>query len=113
MGYGAGTVAARKFGAASLVDPRPFAVGSIVSTLERFTHLEPLLPAMGYSRRQVEELERTINQSDAEVVLIGTPIDLRRVMKIEKPAVRVRYELDPVSGPDLAKLVVDRLTKEQ
>lgn len=113
MGYGAGTVAAHQYGAAELLDPRPFAVGSIVSTLERFTHLEPLLPAMGYSKRQVEELEATINRSDADVVLIGTPIDLRRVMKMDKPAVRVRYELDPVSGPDLAKLVVERLTKQE
>lgn len=113
MGYGAGTVAARKFGAASLVDPTPFAVGSIVDTLNRFHHLEPLLPAMGYSRRQVSELEQTINNSDAEVVLIGTPIDLRRVLKIDKPAVRVRYDLDPVSGPDLGKLVVERLAKRK
>ncbi|OPZ65249.1 MAG: Cyclic 2,3-diphosphoglycerate synthetase [Firmicutes bacterium ADurb.Bin506] len=111
MGYGAGTVAARQHGAAELIDPRPFAVGSIVGTLNRFTHLEPLLPAMGYSKRQVAELESTINRSDADVVLIGTPIDLRRVMKLDKPAVRVRYELDPVSGPDLARLVVDRLAK--
>ncbi|MGB4336984.1 MAG: cyclic 2,3-diphosphoglycerate synthase [Bacillota bacterium] len=109
MGYGAGTVAAHKFGAASLVDPRPFAVGSIVDTLERFRHLEPLLPAMGYSKRQMEELEQTINSSDAELVVIGTPIDLRRVLKLEKPAVRVRYELEPVKGPDLAKLVLERL----
>lgn len=105
MGYGAGVVAARQFGAGELVDPRPFAVGSIVETLERFHHLEPLLPAMGYSKKQIDELETTINRSDAEVVLIGTPIDLRKVLKIDKPAVRVRYELEQESGPDLRDIV--------
>ncbi|MEA4883868.1 MAG: cyclic 2,3-diphosphoglycerate synthase [Clostridia bacterium] len=109
MGYGAGTVAAHQFGAASLVDPRPFAVGSIVDTLNRFHHLEPLLPAMGYGKRQVSELEQTINNSDADVVVIGTPIDLRRVLSIRKPAVRVRYDLEQVSGPDLADIVRARV----
>lgn len=112
MGYGAGVVAARQFGAGELVDPRPFAVGSIVDTLERFHHLEPLLPAMGYSKKQIDELETTINRSDAEVVLIGTPIDLRRVLKIDKPAVRVRYELEQESGPDLRDIVCSKFAKE-
>lgn len=112
MGYGAGVVAARQFGAGELVDPRPFAVGSIVETLERFHHLEPLLPAMGYSKKQIDELETTINRSDAEVVLIGTPIDLRRVLKIDKPAVRVRYELEQESGPDLRDIVCSKFAKE-
>lgn len=111
MGYGAGVVAARQFGAGELVDPRPFAVGSIVDTLERFHHLEPLLPAMGYSKKQIDELETTINRSDAEVVLIGTPIDLRRVLKIDKPAVRVRYELEQESGPDLRDIVCSKFAK--
>lgn len=112
MGYGAGVVAARQFGAGGLVDPRPFAVGSIVETLERFHHLEPLLPAMGYSKKQIDELETTINRSDAEVVLIGTPIDLRKVLKIDKPAVRVRYELEQESGPDLRDIVCSKFAKE-
>ncbi|HPZ13028.1 MAG TPA: cyclic 2,3-diphosphoglycerate synthase [Bacillota bacterium] len=112
MGYGAGVVAARQFGAGELVDPRPFAVGSIVDTLERFHHLEPLLPAMGYSKKQIDELETTINRSDAEVVLIGTPIDLRRVLKIDKPAVRARYELEQESGPDLRDIVCSKFAKE-
>ena len=112
MGYGAGVVAARQFGAGGLVDPRPFAVGSIVDTLERFHHLEPLLPAMGYSKKQIDELETTINRSDAEVVLIGTPIDLRKVLKIDKPAVRVRYELEQESGPDLRDIVCSKFAKE-
>lgn len=111
MGYGAGVVAARQFGAGELVDPRPFAVGSIVETLERFHHLEPLLPAMGYSKKQIDELETTINRSDAEVVLIGTPIDLRKVLKIDKPAVRVRYELEQESGPDLRDIVCSKFAK--
>lgn len=111
MGYGAGVVAARQFGAGGLVDPRPFAVGSIVETLERFHHLEPLLPAMGYSKKQIDELETTINRSDAEVVLIGTPIDLRKVLKIDKPAVRVRYELEQESGPDLRDIVCSKFAK--
>jgi predicted GTPase len=111
MGYGAGVVAARQFGAGELVDPRPFAVGSIVDTLERFHHLEPLLPAMGYSKKQIDELETTINRSDAEVVLIGTPIDLRRVLKIDKPAVRARYELEQESGPDLRDIVCSKFAK--
>lgn len=111
MGYGAGVVAARQFGAGELVDPRPFAVGSIVDTLERFHHLEPLLPAMGYSKKQIDELETTINRSDAEVVLIGTPIDLRKVLKIDKPAVRVRYELEQESGPDLRDIVCSKFAK--
>jgi len=112
MGYGAGVVAARQFGAGELVDPRPFAVGSIVDTLERFHHLEPLLPAMGYSKKQIDELETTINRSDAEVVLIGTPIDLRKVLKIDKPAVRARYELEQESGPDLRDIVCSKFAKE-
>ncbi|MGI6131484.1 MAG: cyclic 2,3-diphosphoglycerate synthase [Bacillota bacterium] len=111
MGYGAGIVAAHKFEAASLIDPRPFAVGSIVDTLSRFHHREPLLPAMGYSRKQVQELEKTINNSDAEVVVIGTPIDLRRVLKIDKPAVRVGYELEQTAGPDLKQILLKKLSR--
>jgi len=111
MGYGAGVVAAHKFGAASLVDPRPFAVGSIVDTLNRFHHHEPLLPAMGYSKKQVQELEKTIKNSDAEVVVIGTPIDLRRVLKIDKPAVRVGYELEQTAGADLGQILLKKFAR--
>jgi predicted GTPase len=112
MGYGAGIVAAHQFGAASLVDPRPFAVGSIVDTLSRFHHREPLLPAMGYSRKQVQELEKTIENSDAEVIVIGTPIDLRRVLKIDKPAVRVGYELEQTAGPDLKQILLKKFARK-
>ncbi|MGE5529839.1 MAG: cyclic 2,3-diphosphoglycerate synthase [Patescibacteria group bacterium] len=102
MEYGAGTVAAKRFGAASLVDPRPFAVGSIQETFNKYPHIGRLLPAMGYGARQMAELAATINSSDAEVVVIGTPIDLRRVIRLNKPAVRVHYELQEIGQPDLA-----------
>jgi predicted GTPase len=107
MAYGAAVLAARTHGAASLVDPRPFAVGSIAETLERYPHVRDLLPAMGYGRRQVEELQETIARSDADLVLIGTPIDLRRVLSIDKPALRVGYRLEEVGGPSLSDLLVE------
>ncbi|MDD4803335.1 MAG: cyclic 2,3-diphosphoglycerate synthase [Syntrophomonas sp.] len=105
MAYGAGVIAAEKLGASSLIDPRPFAVGSIKNTFAKYTHLSRLLPAMGYGQKQVAELEQTINSSPAEVVVIGTPIDLRRIMSIEKPAVRVRYDLEEIGTPQLEKLI--------
>ncbi|MGI6514635.1 MAG: GTPase [Syntrophomonadaceae bacterium] len=105
MAYGAGMIAAEKLGAAQLIDPRPFAVGSIKKTFEKYNHLEKLLPAMGYGQNQIAELAETINRSPAETVIIGTPIDLRRVMKLDKPAVRVRYELEEIGTPRLAELL--------
>jgi predicted GTPase len=108
MGYGAGVVAARRANA-KLVDPRPWAVGSIKEVYERYPHMEELLPAMGYSERQREELAATINSSDAEVVLIATPIDLREVIALEVPAYRAGYELEEVSEPGLAELLKRRL----
>lgn len=105
MAYGAGVIAAKKLGAAELIDPRPFAIGSIKATLARYTHLSRLLPAMGYGKIQIEELEHTINNSPAEVVVIGTPIDLRRVMSIDKPAVRVRYDLEEIGTPQLGEIL--------
>uniref|UniRef100_UPI0018E08DD1 cyclic 2,3-diphosphoglycerate synthase n=1 Tax=Thermotoga profunda TaxID=1508420 RepID=UPI0018E08DD1 len=101
MKYGAGFVAAKKFGASQIIDPRPFAVGSIVETYKKYNHLDLILPAMGYGEKQIKELEKTINSSDAELVIIGTPIDLRRVMNLNKPAVRVKYELQEIGKPDL------------
>ena len=86
MAYGAAVLAAQAAGAAELVDPRPFAVGSIAQTFERFPHLGRVLPAMGYGDAQVEELRETIARSDADLVLIGTPIDLRRLISFDKPA---------------------------
>lgn len=105
MSYGAGVVAARKFGAASLVDPRPFAVGSIRKAYETYPHLGTLLPAMGYGERQIKELEATINAADADLVLIATPIDLARVAGIQKPALRVKYELQEIGLPTLRQVL--------
>ncbi len=97
MKIGAAHVAARMHGAAALVDPRPVAVGSIKATFERFTHLSEVLPAMGYSRTQIAELEATINAVECDLVLVGTPIDLGALLTIDKPSMRVRYELDEVA----------------
>ncbi len=94
MGYGAGHIAARKFGAAAIVDPRPFAVGSIKRTFAQYTHVSDVLPAMGYGRKQVRELEQTINAVPCDLVLIGTPTDLGRLLKLNKPTLRVTYELE-------------------
>ena len=93
MKIGAGHVAASAHGAAALVDPRPYAVGSIKAIFEKYTHLTEVLPAMGYGKKQMAELEDTINAADCDLVLIGTPIDLGRLLKINKPTLRVRYEL--------------------
>jgi predicted GTPase len=101
MAYGAGVVAATKFGAAELVDPRPYAVGTIKSTFEKYSHMGALLPAMGYGAKQISELERTIAATPCDTVLIATPIDLRRVLKIEKHTTRVRYELQEIGKPTL------------
>ena len=93
MSYGAGHIAARKYGAASIVDPRPYAVGSIKKTFANFPHVTEVLPAMGYDGKQIHELEQTINAVKCDLVLIGTPIELGRMLKINKPALRVTYEL--------------------
>ena len=98
MTYGAGVVAARRFGAAKIVDPVPFAVGELAETLRRYPNLERLLPAMGYGQGQMHELETTLNAMPADLVLSATPIDLTRVLKLEKPVVRVRYELEELAG---------------
>jgi len=105
MTYGAGVVAARRFGAAEIVDPRPYAVGSIADVLARYPALESLLPAMGYGDHQIAELEQTLNAVPADLVLGATPIDLTRVLKLDRPIVRVRYELAEVSGPSLVALI--------
>jgi predicted GTPase len=101
MTYGAGTVAARKFGAAELIDPRPWAVGSIKDTFEKYSHLTNILPAMGYGEKQIRELEKTINAIDCDLVIAATPIDLTRILKIKRPAVRVGYELQEIGSPTL------------
>jgi predicted GTPase len=98
MTYGAGVVAARRFGAAELVDPVPFATGELAATLAKYPNLEHLLPAMGYGQGQMHELESALNAMPADLVLSATPIDLTRVLKLEKPVVRVRYELEELAG---------------
>ncbi len=108
MAYGAGVVAARQAGAEP-VDPRPWAVGSIKDVFERYTHMGPLLPAMGYSDQQRAELSQTINAADVDAVLIATPIDLRKVVDIQKPAVRVAYELDDAATAALDQTLRKRL----
>jgi len=101
MAYGAAVLAAREHGAAELVDPRPFAVGSIAETFRKYPHVAGLLPAMGYGRKQMEELRETIARSDADLVLIGTPIDLRRIVQLDKPAMRVTYRLEEIGSPTI------------
>ena len=101
MKYGAGVLAARKFGAAEILDPRPWAVGSIARTFESYPDIGPLLPAMGYGEAQVKDLEATIERTPADLVLVATPIDLRRVLRLDKPALRVGYELQEIGKPDL------------
>ena len=104
MTFGAGIVAARRFGAHP-VDPRPAAVGSIRAVLDAYPALQSLVPAMGYDDAQVHDLEATLNGSDADVVLAATPIDLTRVLRLDKPVTRVRYELEQVGGPALSSLI--------
>jgi predicted GTPase len=108
MVFGAGVVAARRAGA-TLVDPRPWATGSIRGVYEKYPHMGALLPAMGYSADQRKDLEDTINSSDADIVLIATPIDLRKICNLTKPAIRASYELHEVSSPTLADILKERL----
>jgi predicted GTPase len=105
MRFGAGIVAARRFDAGEIVDPRPYAVGSIRATLDRYPDLQPLLPAMGYGDAQIEDLRQTLDAVPADLVLAATPIDLTRVLQTTKPITRVRYELAQVDGPPLASLL--------
>ncbi len=105
MKEGVGAIAARKFGAKELVDPKPYAVGSIKRTYEKYPHLGQVLPAMGYGEKQVRELEQTIAAIDCDLLVMGTPIDLRRIMKLPKPAVRVRYEIRETTKPTLEEIL--------
>jgi len=105
MPYGAGVVAARQCGAAELVDPRPYAVGSIRGTYDRYRHLTNLLPAMGYGAMQRHELEETIHRTPCDLALIATPIDLARVIKLDRPNLRVAYEVEELTRPSLAEAI--------
>jgi predicted GTPase len=113
MAYGAGYVAARRFGAAEIVDPRPFAVNSIKATYEKYPKTGPILPAMGYGEAQTRDLEATINKADVDMVIIGTPIDLKRIIKINKPAQRVRYELQEIGQPTLEDILKKKFGKKK
>ena len=110
MKFGAGIVAAEKFGATEVVDPRPWITGTIAETFESYPDIGKLLPAMGYGEQQIKDLEATINAADCDVVIIGTPIDLRRLLHIEKPSVRVTYNLKEIGRPTVAN-VLEPFTK--
>ncbi|HAP35518.1 MAG TPA: GTPase [Bacteroidetes bacterium] len=111
MKFGAGTVAAQKFGASELVDPRPYATGEIKKTFETYPKIGILLPAMGYSDKQVKDLEVTINKVPCDAVIIGTPIDLNRIVKIKKPTFRVTYDLQEIGEPSLSTILDEFVTK--
>ena len=105
MAYGAGIVAANQFGAAEIIDPSPFAVGSIKDTFDKFTHLDQVLPAMGYGEKQISELTQTINKADCDLVVSGTPIDLSRLIKTDKKILHIRYEIEEIGSPDLEEVL--------
>ncbi len=107
MAYGAGVVAAEKYGAAELVDPRPYTVKSITATFEKYPEIGTLLPAMGYGDKQVRDLETTINRTKCDTVVVATPIDLTRLIKIKKPSVRVSYSLQEIGTPDFKSVLTD------
>jgi len=109
MAYGAGVTAARRFGAAELVDPRPYAVRSIAETFRKYPHIGPLLPAMGYGDEQIRDLEETINATPCDLVLAATPVDIRRLLKVRYPVDRVRYELQVIGRPTLEDILLRRL----
>jgi predicted GTPase len=111
MAYGAGFVAARRFGAGEIVDPRPFAVGSIQETFEKYPDTGMILPAMGYGDQMMRDLEETINKADVDLVISGTPIDLTRIIQINKPIQRVRYELQEIGEPTLDTILKNKFIK--
>jgi predicted GTPase len=113
MKIGAGTVAAKKFGAAELVDPRPFTVGKLSETFKIYPEIGTLLPAMGYGEQQLKDLEATINATDCDAVVIGTPIDLNRIINIKKPNTRVYYDLQEIGKPDLTDVIDTFVTKHK
>ncbi|MEW6069120.1 MAG: cyclic 2,3-diphosphoglycerate synthase [Candidatus Thermoplasmatota archaeon] len=110
MPYGAGYLGAKKFNA-SIIDAKEYATGSIKATYEKYPHLEKILPATGYGKRQIKELEETVAKAVCDAVVIGTPIDLRRVMSIDKPCARVKYELEEIGKPDLEEVIEEFLAK--
>jgi predicted GTPase len=113
MKYGAGTLAALKFGAKEIVDPRPYAVKSILDTYKKYPGIGVLLPAMGYSDAQIKDLETTLNRVPCDTVIIGTPINLKRLIKIKKPSVTVNYSLQEIGKPDLKDIITDMFKKKK
>jgi predicted GTPase len=111
MEIGAGMVAARRFGAAEFVDPRPYTTGKITETFEKYPYIGTLLPAMGYGEQQMKDLEKTIANTDCDSVVIGTPINLGRFIKIDKPNTRVYYELAEIGTPNIETVVKEFLKK--
>jgi predicted GTPase len=111
MAYGAGWVAARRFGAAEIVDPRPYAVGTIHDTYVKYPNTGTILPAMGYGDAMVKDLESTINKADVDLVISATPIDLNRILKVNKPMQRVRYELQEIGQPTLTEILKAKFKK--
>ena len=105
MPYGAGILAAKRYGASKIVDPRPYAVGSIKDTLQKYSHLDKVLPAMGYGKKQTDELAQTIDQTDCDLVVSGTPIDLGRLIKTNKRILRVAYALEEIGSPNLKEVL--------
>lgn len=112
MSFGAGVLAAHKYGAKELVDPRPAAVGSVGQTFAQYPHVNQVLPAMGYGKQQVHDLEETIGRVDCDLVVIASPVDLRRIIQIHKPTCRVTYELEELGRPTLREVVLDFLARQ-
>lgn len=113
MKIGAGTVAAQRLGASEIIDPSPYLVGSLKDTFKKYPHIENLLPAMGYGEKQLKDLEATINASDCDAVIIGTPMDLTRIISINKPTARINYDLDEVDGPSLDSILTNFIKQYQ
>jgi len=113
MKIGAGIVAAERLGAKEIIEARPYAVGSLIETFEKYPHIENVLPAMGYGEQQLKDLEATINNVDCDAVIIGTPMDLSRIISIDKPYTRVHYELDEVDSPNLDEVLKDFIKKHK
>lgn len=109
MKFGAGVIAAQKFGAKEIIDPRPYAVGTIKDTYTKYPEIGTLLPAMGYGKKQIQELEDTINAVDCDIVIIGTPIDLSRIIKINKKSIRVKYDLQEIGRPNLDEILSQKI----
>ncbi len=108
MGYGAGVIAARRFGASQIVDPRPYLVGTLKDTFRKYPGIGSLLPAMGYSPQQIQDLEKTINATDCDLVISATPIDLTRLIKINKPCIQINYEYKDNSEPTLESIIREK-----